>query len=110
MLAEFADPARLARLGTAGFRTFAARRDVIVSQHLAEAFVAAARAALPLEGAATARELLAADLVLLATLEGQIAAAEAHLGELLVATPFGVLTTTPGVGHRAGGPLRRGGG
>jgi transposase len=96
VIAEFADPARLARLGVERFRRFAAARDVIVSRKVAERFVAAARAALPLDGAATARELVACDLGLLQQLQAQADEAEHRIAELLPRTPYGVLTTTPG--------------
>ena len=96
VIAEFPDPVRLSRLGVERFRRFAAARDVLVARKLAERFVAAARAALPLEGAATARQLLAADLELLQRLEDHADEAEQRIAELLPATPFAVLTTTPG--------------
>ena len=96
VIAEFSDPVRLARLGVERFRRFAAARDVIVGRKVAERFVTAARAALPLDGAATARQLLAADLALLQRLEGHANEAEQRIAELLPATPFAVLTTTPG--------------
>jgi transposase len=96
VVAEFADPTRLARLGVERFRRFAAARDVIVSRKVAERFVIAARAALPLEGAHTARQLLAADLELLEQLEHHAQQAERCIGGLLPATPYAILTTTPG--------------
>jgi transposase len=96
VIAEFADPARLSRLGVERFRRFAAARDVIVTRKVAERFVTAARAALPLDGATTARQLLAADLELLERLERHADEAEGRIGQLLPATPFQVLTTTPG--------------
>jgi transposase len=96
VIAEFADPSRLARLGTQRFRRFAAARDVLVTRRVAERFVEAARAALPLEGAATARELVAADLDLLQRLEAHADDAERRIAQLLPATPFAVLTTAPG--------------
>jgi transposase len=96
VIAEFADPTRLARLGVERFRRFAAARNVLVSRKVAARFVAAARAALPLDGASTARELLAADLELLRRLEHHADEAERRIAELLPATPYGVLTTTPG--------------
>jgi transposase len=103
VIAEFADPTRLARLGVERFRRFAAAREVIVSRKVAGRFVTAARAALPLDGAATARQLLAADLELLQQLEGHADEAEQRIAQLLPATPFAVLTTTPGWGTvRAG--------
>jgi transposase len=78
------------------FRRFAAARDVVVSRNVAERFVTAARASLPLDGAATARELVASDLALLQQLEAHADEAERRIAELLPATPYGVLTTTPG--------------
>jgi transposase len=96
VIAEFTDPARLARLGVERFRRFAAARDVIVERKVAERFVTAASAALPLDGAATARQLLASDLALLEQLEAQAGKAEQRIAELLPDTPFAVLTTTPG--------------
>lgn len=96
VIAEFTDPVRLARLGVERFRRFAAAREVLVSRKVAERFVTAARAALPLDGAATARQLLAADLELLQRLEDHADEAEDRIAQLLPATPFAVLTTTPG--------------
>lgn len=96
VVAEFADPLRLARMGVERFRRFAAARGVIVQRKVAERFVAAAKAAVPLEGSHTARQLLAADLALLETLERQVVEAEAQLARVLPATPFAILTTTPG--------------
>ncbi|MQA15664.1 MAG: hypothetical protein GEV09_16310 [Pseudonocardiaceae bacterium] len=84
---EFADPARLARMGVARFRSFAARRDVRVNVATAERLVTAARDALPTPEAAVARHVLAADLWLLAGLDGQIAAAEERIAALVPATP-----------------------
>lgn len=98
VLAEFSDPTRLARMGAERFRRFAATRGVIVQRKVAERFVAAAKDAVPLDGAATARRLLTADLALLETLERHVADAEAELARILPATPFQVLTTTPGWG------------
>jgi transposase len=98
VIAEFADPARLVRLGVARFRGFAARRDVRVSQALAQRLVDAARQALPCAEAAVAREVLAADLALLADLDAQIAAADARIAAILPATRYHVLTTVPGWG------------
>jgi transposase len=98
VLAEFSDPARLARLGVSRFRTFAANRDVQVSVKVAQRFVTAAQDALPLAGADTARVMLAADLALLDTLQTQVGEADTALAELLPRTPFQILTTTPGWG------------
>ena len=96
VLAEFCDPDRLAKMGVERFRRFAAARDVLVARKVAQRFVAAAKAAVPLEGADTARRLLAADLALLQTLETHVAEAETELARILPATPFAILTTTPG--------------
>jgi transposase len=104
VVAEFADPARLARLGVARFRAFAARRDVRVSTTVATRLVDAARQALPTAEAAVARHVLAADLALLADLDAQIAAAEVRITAFLPATRYQVLTTVPGWG-----PLRAAG-
>jgi len=43
VIAEFSDPDRLARLGVARFRAFAARRDIRVSVAVAQRLVEAAR-------------------------------------------------------------------
>ena len=59
-------------------------------------FVDAARQALPAADAPVARAAIAADLRLLHTLDEHIAAADRELERLLPATPFAVLTTTPG--------------
>jgi hypothetical protein len=104
VVTEFADPARLARLGVARFRRFAARRGVRVSTPLAQRLVEAARQALPTADAAVARQVLAADLRLLAALEAQIATVDDRIKGLLPATWFQVLTTAPGWG-----PLRAAG-
>lgn len=115
--ADFADPARLARLGEERFRAYAARRDLRVRRVTAARLVAAARVALPTPGAAVAREVLAADLALLNDVDAQIAAAEDRIAALLPGTDYRVLTTAPGWGSvRAGGyaaalgPLHRWGG
>ena len=65
--------------------------------------MAAAHAVLPAPEAVVARQVLADDLGLLADLDAQIAAAEAHMARLLPDTPFAPLTTVPGWGTiRAG--------
>lgn len=103
VVSEFADPARLAKLGVDRFRAFAARRDVVVQVKVAERLVAAARQALPLPEAAVARQVLAADLELLADLDVQVLDAEARIGGLIPATRYAVLTSGPGWGQvRAG--------
>lgn len=96
--AEFADPTRLAALGAARFVRFAATRGLRVSRPVAERLVQSARDALPTADAAVARHVLAADLALLADLDGQIAAAEAELARLLPDSPFRTLTSVPGWG------------
>jgi transposase IS116/IS110/IS902 family protein len=96
--AHFTDPARLAHLGPDRFRGFAARRGVQVNRAVAGQLVAAARAALPTAEAAVARQVLAADLALLADLDTQIGHAEARLAALLPATEYAVLTSVPGWG------------
>lgn len=58
--------------------------------------VEAARQALPAPDAAVARQALAGDLGLLDDTEAQISVADQQLARLLPATPFAVLTTTPG--------------
>jgi transposase len=96
VIAEFSDPARLAKLGVERFRRFAARRGVVVDRKVAERFVAAAKATLPLDGAVIARRMVTSDLALLETLEADAANAENQLVRLLPATPFEILLTTPG--------------
>lgn len=98
VVAEFADPLRLAALGVSRFVRFAANRELRVRRSMAERLVAAARAALRSPEAQVARQVLADDLVLLACLDAQIAAAEAKLAQLLPHTPFAPLTTVPGWG------------
>jgi transposase len=98
VIAEFADPARLVRLGVARFRAFAARRDVRVTGAVAQRLVDAACQALPTAEAAVARDVLAADLALLGDLDAQIADADARIAAVLPATRYQVLTTVPGWG------------
>lgn len=98
IISELPDPARVARLGPSRLRRFAANRGVRMTTPTAEKIVAAARLALPVPGAEVSRRLLAADLQLLDDIEHQIDEADHHIGALLNATPFGVLTTTPGWG------------
>ncbi|MFI6722101.1 IS110 family transposase, partial [Kribbella sp. NPDC050470] len=96
--AEFTDPARLASLGVTRFIRFAAGRGLQVRRPLAERLVAAARDALATVDAAVARQVLAADLALLADLDQQIGAAETELARLLPVSPFQPLITVPGWG------------
>jgi transposase len=112
--AEFADPARLARLGEQRFRAFAAHRGLVVQKTTAARLVAAARSALPTAHAAVAREVLVDDRMLLEALEAQIAACEERLAALLPHTRYAVLTSVPGWGvvraaqyAAAVGPLSR---
>jgi transposase len=95
---EFADPHRLAALGVTRFVRFAANRELRVRRSAADRLVAAARAALPAPEVVVARQVLADDLVLLAGLDAQIVAAEAHIARLLPDTPFAPLITVPGWG------------
>lgn len=96
--AEFADPARLSRLGVARLIRFAAARDIQLRRPVAQRLVGAAKDALPTEDAAIARRVLAADLDLLADLNTQINDAETELAALLPASPFATVTTVPGWG------------
>ena len=105
--AEFADPHRLAALGPARFVRFAAARGLQVRRPVAERLVAAARDALPTPDAAVARQVLAADLALLADLDAQIATAEAELARLLPLSPFATADQRPGLGRGPGRQLRR---
>jgi transposase len=108
VVSEFADPARLAQLGAARFRAFAARRGVLVAVKVAERLVAAARVALPTDQAVVARRVLADDLALLASLDGQIGEVEQQLGGLLPATPspsWRACPAGPGYGSRPTPPL-----
>lgn len=94
--AEFADPARLARLGVDRLIRFAATRDLQLRRPVAERLVAAARDALPTRDAVIARRILAADLALLTDLDNQIHCAETTLGTLLPRSPYATLTSVPG--------------
>ncbi len=94
--AEFADPTRLAALGVNRLIRFAATRDLQLRRPIAERLVAAARDALPTRDAQIARQILAADLVLLADLDDQIQSAETALGSLLPRSPYATLTSVPG--------------
>jgi len=87
VIAHFSDPHRLAALGVTRFVRFAAVRGVRVRTAVAERCVSAARDALPGPDAAVARQVLAADLVLLASLEAQIDQAEVQMARLLPVTP-----------------------
>ena len=70
---------------------------------VADRLVAAARDALPSPDAAVARQVLAADLALLADLDSQMQAAETRTRGAAAASPFAPLLTVPGWGMvRAG--------
>lgn len=100
---EFADPHRLAALGVTRFIRFAAHRWLRVRRPVAERIVGAAHDALPTPDAVVARQVLAADLALLADLDIQVDAAETAMADLLPASPFATLTSVPGWGMvRAG--------
>ncbi|WP_407342172.1 IS110 family transposase [Pengzhenrongella phosphoraccumulans] len=99
IIAEFADPARLAALGATRFIRFAAgRRGLRVHRPMADRLVQAAKDALPTPDADVARGMLAADLTLLANLNVQVNKADVELARLVPASPFAPLTTVPGWG------------
>jgi transposase len=95
---HFADPQRLASLGASRFIRFAAARGLRVRRPLAERLIVAARDVLPSPEAAVARQVLAADLSLLSSLDEQVLAAEATLSQLVPETRFAPLLTVPGWG------------
>jgi transposase len=101
--AEFADPARLAALGSNRFIRFGATRGLQIRKPVADRLVRAAHDALPTADAAVARAVLAADLALLADLDVQVDHATEQLTRLLPLTPFASLLTVPGWG-----PVRAG--
>ena len=100
---DFADPHRLASLGASRFIRFAAARGLQIRRPVADRLIAAARDALPSPDAAAARQILAADLSLLSSLEEQVQTAEASMIRLLPDTPFAPLLTVPGWGAVRGG-------
>jgi transposase len=95
---HFADPRRLAGLGASRFIRFAAVRGLQVRRPVADRLVAAAHDALASADAAVARQVLAADLALLASLDEQVQAAETRMAELVPASPFAPLLSVPGWG------------
>jgi transposase len=101
--AEFADPARLAALGSSRFIRFGATRGLQIRRATADKLGAAAKDALPMPDAAVARAVLAAELTLLADLDAQIDAATAELAGLVPRSPFTTLLTVKGWG-----PVRAG--
>ena len=101
--AEFADPARLAALGSSRFIRFGATRGLQIRRPVAAQLVAAAKDALPMPDAVVARAVLAADLALLTDLDSQIDTATAQLARLVPLSPFSPLLTVKGWGAvRAG--------
>jgi transposase len=96
VVAEFSDPARLARLGVARLQAYAARRGVTVSTPIATRLVQAAQVAIPTQQASSARIVLADDLALLEHLDAQIHPIQTRLAALLPATPLAVLSSVPG--------------
>jgi transposase len=101
--AEFADPARLAALGSSRFIRFGATRGLQIRKPTADKLIGAAKDALPMPDAAVARTVLTADLALLADLDAQIDAATAELARLVPQSPFRTLLTVTGWGAvRAG--------
>jgi hypothetical protein len=104
--AQFADPTRLAALGVTRFVRFAATRDLIVRRGLAERVVAAARDALPTTEGVIARRVLAADLALLADLDGQITAGRSRTGPVAARQPVPTLDQRARLGHRPRRQLR----
>lgn len=98
VIAEFTDPARLRALGVNRLIRFAGARNLQLHRPVAERIIGAAHDAMPTDAAGTARQILAADRVLLAEFDRQIAAAEAELAVLLPESPFATLTTVPSWG------------
>jgi transposase len=96
--AEFADPTRLVALGSTRLIRFGANRGLRIRKSEADKLLFAARDALPMPDAWIARQVLAADLTLLADLDNQVRQAEARLDRLLPASPFRTLTSVPGWG------------
>ena len=96
--AHFADPKRLAALGSVRFVRFAATRGVQVRHPIAERLVTAARDALATREAEVARQVLAADLALLTSLDAQVQAAETAIAALLPASVYATLGSVPGWG------------
>jgi len=96
--AHFADPKRLAALGSGRFVRFADARGVQVRHPVAERLVIAARDALPTADAEVARRVLTADLALLADLDAQVQAAETAIADLLPVSAFATLLSVLGWG------------
>jgi transposase len=94
------EPARIRRLGVDGLRRYVANRGCRMTRPKAAQVIAAAHNALRLDDAehAAAGAVLTADVVLLATVAGEVQRAEEMLSSVLDETPAGVLSTLPGVG------------
>jgi transposase len=100
--AEFADPARLAALGSSRFIRFGANRGLQIRRLTADKLVAVARTRCRCRRRGRSRRL-AADLTLLADLDRQIEAAAEQLVRLVPLSPFGPLLSVKGWGAvRAG--------
>lgn len=95
---EFADPARLAALGTSRFIRFGRTRGLQIRRPTADKLIQAAKDALPTADAAVARAVLVADLALLADLDAQVEQATSQLARLIPQSPFAPLLTVPGWG------------
>ena len=104
---HFADPHRLAGLGAARFVRFAAARGLQVRRPVADRLVAAARDALTAPDAAVARQVLAADLALLADLDTQIAGRGDPDGRAAARQPVRAAAHRARLGRGAGRQLRR---
>jgi transposase len=94
------EPSRIRRLGVDGLRRYVANRGCRMTRPKAAQVIAAAHNALRLDDAehAAAGAVLAADVVLLATVAGEVQRAEEMLSAVLDETPAGVLATLPGIG------------
>ncbi len=99
IVSQICDPDQIRRLGVGGLRRFVANRGVALSGPKATQVVTAARVALRLPGPerATLGRVLSADVALLTSLEAEITASEAALGEVLGDSPAQILTSLPGV-------------
>lgn len=99
LVTHICDPDRVIHLGIEGLRRYVAHRGVVLSRPKATQVNEAARVAfrLPAPERKVLGRVLAADLLLLSSLEAEIVAAEEALTELLPQTPAGILTTLPGV-------------
>ena len=104
---HFADPHRLAALGAARFVRFAAARGLQVRRPVADRLVAAARDALPTPDAAVARQVLAADLALLAGLDEPDAGRGDPDGGAAAGQPVRAAAVRARLGRGAGRQLRR---